>query len=229
MDEPDSFKRQKEALFRLARYLKRVPTEEETLALFHDRRLFSGNWEENLTRRILRVRSILHFIATTFDASKCAKGSVNVGKYDAWAKKNFPNGLRGRKRRALALDCTVTERPGIHVSSKFIAGFLSVCEFALLTDKNRDNTLPHKRAKEIWDSLYAKGLISVPFCARKWATCRDEMVKCGIVQITNRHFGPGKAMEWALGPYFPFLGLWKAKKQSSLQGPGCFTKNKRRR
>jgi hypothetical protein len=229
MDEPDSFKRQKEALFRLSRYLKRVPTEEEALAFLQEKRLFSGDWEDNLTRRILRVRSIVRFIARTFDASKCAKGSVNVGKYDAWAKKNFPNGLRGRKRRALALDCTITERPGIRISSKFIAAFLSVCEFALLIDKNQDNTLPHKRAKGIWDSLYAKGLIAVPFCARKWATCRQEMVRYGIIQITNRHFGPGKAMEWALGPYFPFLGLWKREKQPSLQGPGCITQKKRRR
>ena len=109
-----------------------------------------------------------------------------------------------------------------------IAVFLSVCEFALLIDKNQDNTVPHKRAKEIWDSLYARGLISVPFCARKWATCRDEMVRYGIIQITNRNFGPGKAMEWALGPHFPFLGIWKREKQPSLQGPGCLTQKKKR-
>ena len=129
MDEPDSFKRQKEALFRLARYLKRVPTQEEALAFLREERLFSGNWEENLARRILRVRSILKFIARTFDASKCAKGSVNVGKYNAWAKKNFPKGLRGRKRRTLAMNYTIIERPGVFVSAKFIAAFLSVCEF----------------------------------------------------------------------------------------------------
>jgi hypothetical protein len=52
INEPDSFKRQKEALFQLARYLKRVPTEEEALAFLQEKRLFSGNWEENLTRRM---------------------------------------------------------------------------------------------------------------------------------------------------------------------------------
>jgi len=227
-DEPDSFERQKEAFFRLARSLKRIPTEQEALAFLQEERLFSGTWEDHLARRTVRVRSILNFIARTFDASKCAKGSVNVGKYDDWAKKSFPTGLQGRRSRSFAPDCTLIERPGVHVGTKFIAAFLAVCEFALLIDKNRDNTLPHNRAEQIWDSLHGKGLIPVPFCARKWSTCREEMVEYGIIQITNRHFGPGKAMEWALGSYFPFLGLWKSKKQPSLQGPVYFTQKKRR-
>jgi hypothetical protein len=54
------------------------------------------------------------------------------------------------------------------------------------------------------------------------------MASYGIIQITNRQFGPGKAMEWALGPYFPFLGLWKKEKQPSLQEPGCLTQKKKR-
>ena len=36
MDEPDSFERQKEAMLRFARYLKRVPTLEEGMQLLHD-------------------------------------------------------------------------------------------------------------------------------------------------------------------------------------------------
>src|SRR5262245_26864669 len=72
--EPDSFLRQKEALFRLARYLKRVPTVEEGLHSIRDQRLFTGSWEDNLDRRKARVASILQWIANTFDASKCAKG-----------------------------------------------------------------------------------------------------------------------------------------------------------
>ena len=86
MDEPDAFKRQKEALFRYARYLKRVPTFSEAMQLLHDHHVYSGQWDENLAQRKARVKSILNFIARTFDPSKCAKGSVNVGKYDAWAK-----------------------------------------------------------------------------------------------------------------------------------------------
>src|SRR5262249_6821931 len=85
--EPDSFERQQEALFRFARYLKRVPTVEEGLHYIRDQRLFTGSWQDNLDRRKARVGGILKWIGNTFDAGKCAKGSVNVGKFDAWARK----------------------------------------------------------------------------------------------------------------------------------------------
>jgi len=209
MDQPDSFKRQKEALFRYARYLKRVPTLEEGMQLLYDHRLFSGTWEDNLGKRKARVRDILKFIARTFDAAKCAKGSVNIGKYDAWAAKKFPNGLIGKNRGSLTEEGEIVDGRGVHIRPSFIAVFMAVCEFALLIDKNQDCSLPHNRAKETWDVLFAKSLIPVPFCSRKWAVCREEMARYGVIRITDRNYGPGKAMKWDLGRYFPFLGLWK--------------------
>jgi hypothetical protein len=175
------------------------------------------------------VRDILKFIAATFDAGKCAHGSVSVGKYDEWAAEKFPGGLTGRTRSGLAEDGNVVDGQAVHVSPGFIGVFLAVCEFALLTDKNQDDSLPHRRAQELWEALYAKGLISVPFCARKWAACREEMVRHGVVAITDRDYRHGKAMRWALGPYFPFLGLWKTPRPPSLLGPGCLTRRWRRR
>jgi hypothetical protein len=212
MDEPDSFKRQKEALFRYARYLKRVPTVEEGMQLLHDHRLFSGIWEEHLTSRRIRVRAILNFIARTFDPAKCAKGSVNIGKHDAWAARKFPTGLIGKIRRSLTEEGEIIDGRGVHIGPNFIAVFMAVCEFALVIDKNQDGSVPHNRAKEIWDALFAKGLISVKFCSRKWAVCREEMVRYGVIRISDRDYGPGKAMKWDVGLYFPFLGLWKGTK-----------------
>jgi hypothetical protein len=142
MNEPDSFKRQKEALFRLSRYLKRVPTLDEALALLKQHHLFSGTWDEHEDKRRTRVTSILDFIAKTFDASKIARGSVNIGKYDEWAKKKFPKGLTGRKKRYLNEDGKIVV--GCHrscVGPKFISVFMSIAEFGLLTDKNSDDSL----------------------------------------------------------------------------------------
>ena len=215
--EPDSFVRQKEALFRYARYLKRVPTQDEGLEYLHDQNLFTGTWDENEARREARVRDILKWIANTFDASKCANGSVNVGKYDAWAAKKFPIGLIGGKRKYVTEEGEIIEvNRNIHVSTKFIAVFMAVAEFTLLINKNQDDTLPHDRAEELWKTLYAKGLIPVKFNAKKWAVCRDELERHGIIRIIDRHYHTGKAMKWELGIYFPGLGLWKGKKLASL-------------
>jgi hypothetical protein len=225
--EPDSLKRQREALFRLARYLKRVPTLDESLRLFKEERLFTGTWSENENRRKARTAGTLAFIAETFDISQCANDSVNVGKYEAWAKQRFPNGIRGRNRRNMTEDGQVVEiEHGVPVSPEFIAIFLAVCEFALLLDKNKDKTLPHRRAEEVWNALFARGVVAVRFCSRKWAVCREEMVRYGIVQITDRNYGPNKAMEWALGNFFPFLGLWKTPKRPGLLEPEVFTRKK---
>ena len=54
--EPDSFKRQKEALMRYARYLKRVPTLDEVLKYLQEQNLFTGPWEQNEARRHRRLR-----------------------------------------------------------------------------------------------------------------------------------------------------------------------------
>jgi hypothetical protein len=204
-----------------------VPTVEEGLQYIHDHRLFTGSWQENLDRRKARVGSILKWISNTFDASKCAKGSVNVGKFDAWARKKFPNGLVGGKRRLLTEEGEVIEvNQNIRVSSQFIACFMAVAEFALLIDKNQDATLPHRRAEQLWESLFAKGLLPVRFCARKWAVCRETLVEYGIIRITNREYHTGKAMEWDVGSYFPGLGLWKGKRQRVL---GCLLTTRKKR
>jgi hypothetical protein len=218
--EADSFQRQSEALRRLARFLKRVPSFDEGLDFLKDNSLFTGPWEENLSRRQTRVKSILRFVARTFDARKCGNGSVNVGKYDAWARRSFPTGLVGGKGDYLTEEGTVVRfSKNVRVGPEFIGVFMAVCEFALLIDKNRDDSLPHARAEELWDKLHAEGVIAVKFDARKWAVCRDQLEKHGIIQITDRCYGHGKAMKWAVGLYFPFLGLWKASKQPSRLGP----------
>lgn len=220
MDEPDSFKRQKEAMFRLARYLKRVPTLEEGMQCLQDHHLFTGSWDQNLTRRKIRVRGILAFVAETFDPSKCANGSVNVSKYDEWARKKFPKGLIGGHRKEMDEFGNVVEvAQNIYISTKFMAVFMAVVEFALITDKNQDDTVPHDRCKELWNTLKEKGLIAVSFNDRKWAVCREELAKLGIITITDRNYSPTKAMKWDTGTYFPGLGLWKTKKRPSLQEP----------
>lgn len=219
--EPDSFERQRNALLQLARSLKRVPDLNEALDFIRESRLYTGTWDENFSRRQTRVQSILTFITRSFDASKCTKGSVNVGKFDSWVLKKFPKGLTGGRRKSLTPEGTVVEvGETVRVSPAFISTFLSVCEFALVIDKNKDGTLPHARAEKVWDSLYARGLIRVRFCARKWAICRDQMDQHGIVRITDREYGPGQAMKWDVGPYFPFQGLWKKPERPVIAGAG---------
>ena len=96
--EPDSLARQRQALLRLARYLKRVPSEDEALEFIKGHGLFTGTWEENQAHRRDRIRGCLKVIARTFDPAKCSTGgAVDVGKYDAWARKKFPHGLTGQE------------------------------------------------------------------------------------------------------------------------------------
>lgn len=136
----------------------------EALAFLNARNLFTGDWNDNFGAREGRVASILEFIAQTFDPSKCANGSVNVGKYDAWAKERFPRGLVGKRGKTLTPDGRIVDTGyRAHVSASFIGTFLSICEFVLLINKNQDGTLPQHRAEELWNSLYEKGLVAEAF------------------------------------------------------------------
>jgi hypothetical protein len=94
--------------------------------------------------------------------------------------------------------------------------FTSIVEFALLIEKNQDDSVPHDRCKELWNTLKNNGLISVNFNDRKWAVCREELAKLGIIVITDKNYCTGKAMRWNTGRYFPGLGQWKIKKSTSL-------------
>jgi hypothetical protein len=218
--EPDSFKRQHEALLRLARSLKRVPALSEAMEFIHVHNLFTGTWDDNLDRRTARVMYILKLIGQTFDASKCGSGAVpiqvNVGKYDAWAAQRFPNGILGDKRCDLTEYGEVVERKHREqVDHEFVAVFLAVCEFTLSVDKNDDDRFPQSRAEAIWKRLYASGTISINFNDRKWAVCRDALDAMGVINVIDRSYSPGKAMKWLLGKYFPFLGLWKNQHKPS--------------
>jgi hypothetical protein len=221
--ETDSFVRQRKALLKLARLLKRVPTVDEALRFIQENGLYTGAWA-NPARRI-RVRGILKFIAKTFDTKKCTKqgkttATVNIGKYDAWAKAKFPNGIGGGKRRIVTDDFQIrTISKCGRIEWEFISVFVSVCEYCLLVEQNPDGSLPHKRAKALWKWLHGKKLITVKYDDRKWSACRDGLEKYGVIKVTDRNYEANKAMKWAIGPYFPLLGLWKTKKEPSLLDP----------
>jgi hypothetical protein len=223
LSEPDSFKRQLIALLRLARFLKRVPTVDEALDFIRDNGLYTGAWANPARRG--RVRGILKHIVKTFDPAKCSKpgrsqATVNIGKYDAWAKTKFPNGLVGGKRKIVTDEFEIREISKCgRAEWEFISVFVSVCEFLLMVDKRPDESLPHKRAMNLWNYLFEHGLVKVQFDNRKWAACRDGLEKYGIIKVTDRRYEANKAMKWAIGPYFPMLGLWKTKKEPSLLGP----------
>ena len=51
----------------------------------------------------------------------------------------------------------------------------------------------------------------------------------GIIRITDRDYGPGKAMKWAVASFFPGLGLWKGKKLASLPVSNFRKKRKERK
>ncbi len=227
-DEPDSYKRQHAALLVFGRSLKRVPALAEALDYIKQNGLFTGSWRQNESRRKARVKNILRRIATTFDPNKCSTRTVdaaklqawtaaNANKYEAWAKKKFPTGITGGKKH-VGEDGEIYQQ-SLNVGPQFIGVFIAVCEFGLVVDKNEDDSLPHERAKKVWNTLHEKGLVTVPFCDRKWAVCRDVLEQYGIVKLIDRDYCTNKAMKWAVGQFFPGLGLWKTKKVPSLLPP----------
>ena len=231
-DEPDSYKRQHAALLVFARSLKRLPMLTEALDYIKQNFLFTGSWQQNEARRKARVKNILKRIAKTFDPNKCGTRTVdaaklqgwaatNANKYEAWAKKKFPTGITGGKQY-VGEDGEIYQQR-LLVGPQFIGVFIAVCEFGLLVDKNEDDSLPHERAKATWKILHDNGLVTVPFCDRKWAVCRDMLEQYGIVKVIDRDYCTNKAMKWAVGHFFPGLGLWKTKKMPSLLPPITLT------
>ena len=216
-DNPNSFERQHEALLRFCRQMKRVVSLAEALQYIKANHLYTDSWEN--AKRPSRVRWILKRIAKTFDASKClgVRYDVQVGKFDKWAQQHVGT-IKGRDRRSMDEYGGVSIRENRYgVDWQFASAFLSVVEYCLVTSPNDDGSLPHARAKEIWDRCYEGGLIKMSFCDRKWKICRDWLERRGVLKVTDRNWHRGKAMRWEVKAEFHRLhDWWCREKQPSL-------------
>lgn len=216
-DEPDSFKRQHEALLILARRMKCLPTLEQALDYIKENGLYSGDWHDHEKRRKHRVKTLLAYIGKTFDSNKSAKGSVPLGKYDNWVAKEYPHGIKGI-RQSNRPDMTV-ERRSVSVSRQWVSVAMSVIEFLLLIDGMPDGGLPQWRAEQLWNALKNRGAIKVSWDQRKWRLLRETLVAHEVITITDRTYKFGeKAMCWATGKFFPFLRNWAKKAVKALKG-----------
>ena len=213
-DEPDSFIRQREALLEFCRRNRRVVSVEEGLEFIKTNDLFTGSWEQRRAKRKVRVAQILRFIVKTFDPSLCTgvRHEINLGKFDGWAKQHCPDGWRRQASRWLDEFGTAHTRQRSRTVAdwKFVSLFLSIVEYLVQHDKNKDDSVPSARAESLWTLLYEQGMVSIPFCSRKWKITRDRLEKLGVLKI-DHHYYPGQAMKWWIGSCFP--GFWKAVKR----------------
>ena len=218
-DEPDSYKRQQNALLVYARRIKRLPTLAEALKFIQDNKLYTGAWPENDGRRKSRVRHILKHMAKTFDASKCNQGQVEVEKYRTWAKKAFPE-------RIPLYTTSVDEFLNCHsyrrgyANHEDIAIYLAVFEFCL--DQGQllqDKGIPHGRIFGLWKKLYQAGKVKRSVNDLKIEVIRETLVSREVIQITDRNYSPVKhvSMKYEYGKFFPGKNLYREQKTSSCR------------
>ena len=211
-DEPDSFHRQYWALMPLHRCLKRVASEDEALEFIKGNRLYTGDWSENLGRRQARVRWILDHQARTFDAAKCGEGHVQVGKFDAWAKANFPTPITAKKR---TLEGEKVKRLA---TWQDVGVYLSIFDFCLCTGYHGDKGVPHRRVMNLWKSLYEKGVVGRQGTDRKVKAIRETLARLEVIRIIDRKYARGKSMTYDYGPHYPDRQFWRRpEKQKTSQ------------
>jgi hypothetical protein len=217
-DESNSLTRQLSALLELARRLRRVPSEKESLSFIKENRLYTGDWADNDSRRAGRVRWILRHIAKTFDPAKCisAKDHVHFGKFDNWAL-NHVGTLREKVRRNVDEYGNILEGRGRTVVDwRFVSVMLSILEFCF-DHPTLDRSLSEDSARKIWESSLRSKIIDEPWNGHKWAIVRDWLDEIGVIDVFDRrwHFdnGRGQAMRWRPTDEFYELHSWFKKKR----------------
>jgi hypothetical protein len=232
---PDSFARQREALLIFCRGNKRVVTVSEALDFIRLQQLFTGDWEEGLRRRTIRVGQILDYIANTFDANKCRASkpviTVNLGRFGQWAR--ICTGWRGPEQVSVdEYGRIIRRQERTVVGQNFLSVFMAVVEYCLILDKNKDDTVPQERAKAIWDDLYRTKETTVKYSPRKWAICRNKLESMGIIRI-DHEYSHGQAMRWWPTDLFPCQpNNWRAEKVRGMLDPveiGDFLEENRQR
>lgn len=213
-DEPDALKRQHTVLSEYCRRMGRVVSVTEALDYIKANGFYTPPWDNQA--RADRVKSILEFIAQTFDPEKCkssgeAKPQIKVGKYDNWARQHSGEfrtparlGVDEYGRRRIV-------RAAVRVDHRDFSEFLSVFEFCAVIDPNEDDSIPEKRAQAVWPGQYR------PWNPMRWRLCRDVLERKGVIKVTDRNWGPQKAMRYAPGDGFDRLhAWWKREKKPSM-------------
>jgi hypothetical protein len=225
---PNSFERQQAAMLELCRRIRRVASVEEGLAFIMKNELFTGDWQENVGRRIDRVTYLLGRISQTFDPKLCKKtatgSEITFGQFDSWAR-TYAGTIRGKARHFVNEFGDIIDRENrLRVDWHFVSAVLSVLEHTLVVNPNEDGTLPERWAEQIWNSWKEEGRIAQNWNSKKWQATRDWLEEMGIIKIIDRTWrfdhGQGQAMKWEVTPRFHTLNKWwKQKKQPSLNDP----------
>lgn len=215
--ESNSYKRQQDALLELCRSLTRVATVEEGLLFIQRNGLFTGDWSQNEARRRHRVLYLLDRASWTFDPTKCSGSldysdykTINVGKFDNWARTHVGR-IIGRRKRVDEFGDLIESR-SVSVGWQCVSVVLSLIEYCCVARPNPDGSLPQNWAEDIWTALHESGRIALKWDDRKWKVARDWLEKQGVIRIVDRKWrfahGDGQAMKWAVGDGFERLHVW---------------------
>ena len=208
---PDSFRRQLDALLLLARRNRRVPELAEALDFIRQAGLYTGTWRENEEQREARVRWLLEHIARTFDPGKCGAGKVDVGKYRAWCQKRFPVRLPVKRLHV----ARGQYRPAGTLCAEDVAVYLAIFDFCLKSGQiKQDRGIPHRRVSQLWQALHRSGATRRSVSDLKIRAIREWLAQHEVIAITDRNYCPQRhvSMKYDYGKFYPFLGRWKARK-----------------
>lgn len=219
IEEPDSYKRQLNALLVYARRIKRVPSVAEALRFIKENDLYTGAWSENLARRKVRLRHILKHLAKTFDPCKCNQGQVDFEKYRAWAKKAFPGQIPLHKTWVDGfLNCRSCQVG--YVTDEDIAVYLAIFKFCLENGQSlQDKGIPHARIVALWKKLYQEGKTQRSVNDRKIKDIRETLANYQIIQITDAHYSVVDhiSMKYDFGKFFPGKKLYREPKPATCR------------
>ena len=230
-DSEDAFRRNLEDLPPFVRAFysahRRFPTTNEALEWLKDNGRYSGEWEDNFSRRVRRVGQILRFIERDFDPEMLSKGgkpsvSLDRGRFAWWVEQRFGSMMTARIRDISRSEIMTTGKDGpfdavtvkaptttVSIPAKFVETFLSVAQFCLSTDPLSNKAVPTNRIKKIW-AMVKDGS---PWNQKYFQVVRNRLHRMGVISIFDRHHHVGKAWRWKSGENFPEESLGQQQKK----------------
>ncbi len=203
----------------------RFPTAEEASLWLQENHRYSGEWEDNLTRRTKRVQQILEFTERTFDPEMLGSGegcpvSLNRDRFSWWVRQTFGSTMTAHVRDLRRFDATTMTGQGdglwglgsinttvstttVSIPARFVETFLVVAEFCTRQDPLSNKAVPTNRIKKLW-SMVKDG---AAWNQKYYQIVRNRLHQMRVVQIFDRQHHVGKAWRWSLGDDFPERSL----------------------
>lgn len=189
----NAFERKREFVLWLTRQMGHVPTLEETLTAYRQSRLYGGDWNDGLAKRKCDFKSVIKFVAKTFNAGLTSSESylreelnqkIQQWKARARGQMVYTREFTTRLHQSRSLDefgrVEFSHGRKRLVDGRYLPAVMGIVEHVRMSDGG----IPRDVIQHWWEQLTDEGLLP-NWTKETWLAYRTVLVQLGWIKMDH--------------------------------------------